>query len=249
MISYRPFFALLAAISALVVAFVLMYSTEFKGGVGGWLNIPRDTENASIRSEFQDKLLDLSYTKEERESNLKAFGLPDPLIRRTLKEITNYERNQLQKIDSLVAEAPDIDQVHKAFCSRSNARRPRYEALKFLVKEDNGRRPLNLDRAEPLNYFEWADTARIEAVFRFLELPEDGNRRDDATMMGIAAVLLEQEELVIDGDAPWGRGAHKWSWEDVVIKWPYADDRVVAYFALLHIFSERVHREGQLCGE
>ena len=249
MISYRPFFAALAALSSILVAVMLIYTTEYTGGVGGWLNIPRDTENAAVRSEVQDKLLDLVYTKANRENNLKAFGLSEALIRRTMADITNYERNHIDRIDALIADAPVIDQVYTAFCSRSNARRPRYEALKFLVDEDNGRRPINIDRAEPLNYFEWADTARVDAVYKVLELPADGNRRDDATLMGVVGVLLEQEDLVIDGDAPWGRGAHKWSWEDVEEKYPYADDRAVAYFALLHIFAERMYREGGLCGE
>lgn len=249
MISYRPFLAVLAAGSAMLVAVMLIYTTEYTGGVGGWLNIPRDTENAAVRSEVQDKLLDLVYTKANRESNLKAFGLSEALIRRTMADITNYERNHIDRIDALIADAPVIDQVYTAFCSRSNARRPRYEALKFLVDEDNGRRPINIDRAEPLNYFEWADTARVDAVYKVLELPADGNRRDDATLMGVVGVLLEQEDVVIDGDAPWGRGAHTWSWEDVEKKYPYADDRAVAYFALLHIFAERMYREGGLCGE
>ncbi|HCH66974.1 MAG: hypothetical protein CL927_15550 [Deltaproteobacteria bacterium] len=250
MTSYRPLLAILAAISAMLVACTLIYTTEFTGGVGGWLNIPRDTENAAIRSEVQDKLLDMIYTKENREDNLKAFGLSDSMIRRTMADITNYERNHLQRMEeSLIEEAPDMDQVYAAFCSRSNARRPRYEALKFLVDEDNGRRPINIDRAQPLNYFEWADTARIDAVYRMLELPTDGNRRDDATLMGVAAILLAQEGVVIDGDAPWGRGVHKWSWEDVEAKYPYVDDRAVAYFALLHVFSELMHKEGALCDQ
>ncbi len=249
MIPYRPILALIAAMSAMLVAGALMYSTEYEGGAGGWLNIPRDEANASITSEFQDKLLDITYNAQNREANLKAFGLPDALVKRTMREIVNYERNHLDRIDALIADAPDVDQVYRAFCSTSNARRPRYEALQFLVDQDNGRRPINLDNAEPLNYFEWANSARIDAVYKILELPKDGNRRDDATLMGVAAVMLEQEDLVIDGDTPWGRGAHKWSWDDVVKKWDYADDRAVAYFALFHIFIERMHREDGLCGE
>ena len=248
MISYRPFLAILAAGSAMLVAAMLIYTTEYTGGVGGWLNIPRDTENAAVRSEVQDKLLDLVYTKANRESNLKAFGLSEALIRRTMADITNYERNHIDRIDALIADAPVIDQVYTAFCSRSNARRPRYEALKFLVDEDNGRRPINIDRAEPLNYFEWADTARVDAVYKVLELPADGNRRDDATLMGVVGVLLEQEDVVIDGDAPWGRGAHTWSGKTSK-KVSRRDDREVAYFALWHIFAERIYREGGLCGE
>ena len=191
MISYRPFLAILAAGSAMLVAAMLIYTTEYTGGVGGWLNIPRDTENAAVRSEVQDKLLDLVYTKANRESNLKAFGLSEALIRRTMADITNYERNHIDRIDALIADAPVIDQVYTAFCSRSNARR-RYEALKFLVDEDNGRRPINIDRAEPLNYFEWAILrASMPCTRSWSSTPTV--TAVNATLMGVVGVLLEQK--------------------------------------------------------
>jgi len=248
LISYRPILALIAAVAAIFVTLRLAYSIEFVGGQNGGMNLPPDEERAETRSVVQDKLIDLVYTKENRKENLKAFGLPTNLVSRTDDAIRNYERNYMDRIDAMIEDAPDTDQVHHAFCGRTNNRRPRYEALRFLVDEDSGRRDaIDVDRVAALNYAEWADRARISGVFKSVELVKDGNRRDDATLMGVSAVLLKEEDRAIEGDAPWGRGSHKWSWEEVVKLHPVAEQRVVRYFALFHIFAERLHKESGLC--
>lgn len=248
MIPYRPILALIAALAAIFVSVRLAYTIEFVGGQNGAMNLPPDEQRAETRSVVQDKLIDIVYSKENREANLVAFGLTEGLVKRTRDAITNYERNHLDRIDAMIDDAPDTDQLHHAFCGRTNNRRPRYEALRFLVDEDSGRRDaIDIDRADALNYFEWADRARISGVYKAVELVKDGNRKDDATLMGIAAILLQEEDRAIEGDAPWGRGSHKWSWDEVVRMHPVAEQRVVRYFSLFHVFAERLHAEGGLC--
>jgi hypothetical protein len=248
MISYRPILALIAAVAAIFVSVRLAYSVEFVGGQNGRMNLPPDEQRAESRSVVQDKLIDIVYSKENRKENLAAFGLPSPLIKQVEWRIVNYERNYIDCIDMMIDDAPDTDQVHHAFCGRTSSARPRYEALRFLVDEDSGRRAaIDIDRADALNYFEWADRARIPGVFKSVELIQDDNRKDDATLMGVAAILLEEEDRAIEGDAPWGRGSHKWDWNEVIRLHTVAEERVVAYFALFHIFAERMHREGGLC--
>lgn len=250
MIPYRPILALIAAVAALFVSARLAYKLEFEGGINGEMNIPPDEEGVVVRSNEQDQLLGLSYVPADRRKNLKAFGLSDPLIDRTMRSIVNYERNSLDRIDALILDAPDLDQVHQAFCGRSNFNRPRYEALKFLVYEKSGRRNvINLDEANGLNYFDWADRAPIAGVYKALELRVEDARKDDATLMGVAAILLKAEDFAIEGDSPWGRGPHKWSWEDVVKKYDGAEELVVMYFAMFHVFAERMYTEDGLCAE
>jgi len=250
MIPWRPILSLIAAVAAIFVAVFLAYSLEFRGGPNGQMNIPPDEQRSGTRSVVQDQLIGLVYTKEDRKKNLKAFGMNQDLIDRTEKLILNYERNHIDRIDAMIADAPDTDQVYRAFCGRTNSKRPRYEALRFLVDEESGSRAaIDIDRADALNYFEWANRARISGVYKAVELVDDGQRKDDATLMGVTAILLSQEDFAIEGDEPWGRGSHKWSWDDVEKKFGFADDRAVRYFALFHIFAERMYAEGGLCDE
>lgn len=246
-IPYRPIMSAIAAVGMMILAGVLSYN-ELSVDEDGQNGIPPDIERVEDLVLVTDALLDIQYTAQDREKNLAAFGLPEPMIRDAVRKMNDYERNSHGRIVDLFESAPDVDTLILAFCSKRSTRRPRYEALHFLVDDKSGdRRAVDLQRTSMLNVQEWSELAAITRVYETLELNRAEQRRDDATLMGLAAILLGQEELALEGDRPWGRGARVWSWEEVHKKWPTIDRRIVEYVALMHVFAEVAWEEGGLC--
>ncbi len=248
MISYRPVLSFIVAVAAIFVTLRLSY-VEIAAGKDG-PSLPPTEARAKTMTKVRDLLLDIRYIEEDREANLKLFGLPDNMIRDAMERMKDYDRNSRLRIDQLIDGAPSIDQLHQAFCSRSSGRRPRYEAMVFLVDEKNGdRRTIDLQATSALEVQDWATTAPINRVYTTLELSESRERPPDATLMGVAAILLGAEDHVLQGDRPWGRGGRVWSWDEVLqnSRWRTADRRVVEYFSLMHVFAESMWREGGIC--
>jgi len=248
MIPYRPILSIIAALAAILFTLRLAWIEMYSGEDGP--SIPPTEAMAGSVSKNRDPMIDIQWTDTDRESNLRAFGFDDAMVKDAVAKMVDYDRNSRPRIDELIEGAPDIDQLHKAFCSQNNNNRPRYEAIHFLVDEESGgRRAIELESTSSLNAQEWAIVAPINAIHQKLELEPGPDRKEDATVMGVAAILLGQEELALDGDRPWGRGSRKWSWEEINEKWSYADARVVEYFALMHVFAESMWREGGLCNQ
>ena len=89
----------------------------------------------------------------------------------------------------------------------------------------------------------------IGDVYGKAELSDE--RREDATKMAIAAILEQREQDVLESYAPWGRGLlpGAWSWTKVNETYPGLSERVVEYFALMHLFVEYATSDEGLCGE
>ena len=60
--------------------------------------------------------------------------------------------------------------------------------------------------------------------------------------------LSPQEQAVLEGQAPWGRGAGSWDWERVLEEHPGVDEQVVQTLALVHVLLEAAFAPEGPCG-
>jgi len=197
-----------------------------------------------------DPLLQVRYTESNRKQNLKVFGLPDRLAKAALDRMRRIEMQHERKIEILLNGAADPNALADALCGETAQVRPRYGALRFLVKEKQSRRdPIRISSVTGLEVAEWALVAPIGDVYAEAELSD--KRQEDATLMALAAILEGSEEDLLEGYKPWGRGIlpGAWSWDGVMKKHPGVDERVVEYIAVMHLFVEKANADGGICGE
>jgi hypothetical protein len=196
----------------------------------------------------EDPLIGLAYNAAQRRANLEQFGLDEDQVATTMDKIERLEaKGQDERIKSMLKNAGDVQALGDALCGQLSDVRPRYAAMRFLVLESGGERDvLNINRASALSAQSWALEAPIAGVYETVELTPA--REEDATRMGVAAVLLRQEDAVLNGRTPWGTGLfNPWSWDDVSDTWPEADALVTDYFALMHLTAEMAQMDGIIC--
>ncbi len=203
------------------------------------------------RVERVDPLLDIKYTKANRKGNLNSLGLEEGEVNRALERLGDLddaqERNR-SMLAMFLDQAGDQTRLDRAFCGSGQVR-PRYAVMSYLIKEEGGKRKaLSLRRVSGLEVEAWSKTARIAEVYGELELASE--RKEDATVMGLAAILLSREQDVIDHSSHWGEGLRgRWSWEKVKKDNPGIDERVIEYLALMHLSLEVATAEGGFCNQ
>lgn len=203
------------------------------------------------RVERVDPLLDIKYTKANRKGNLQSFGLNETELAQALRRLEDLddaqERNR-SMLAMFLDQAGDQTRLDRDFCGSGQVR-PRYAVLGYLIKEEGGKRKaLSLRRVSGLEVEAWSKTARIAEVYGELELASE--RKPDATVMGLAAILLGMEQDVIDHSSHWGEGLRgRWSWDKVKKDFPGVDERIIEYLALLHLSMEVATAEGGFCNQ
>jgi hypothetical protein len=197
----------------------------------------------------EDPLLALQYSAGNREQNMLAFGLDATAAARAVDRIRDLEDRYKEKLVVLLDDAPMPTELADALCGQTREVRPHYGALRFLVEDVGGnRQAIRLQRVTELEEQEWAKVSPILAVYDHVELSEE--RQGDATTMAIAGILSQKEEDVLNSYAPWGRGlAGTWSWKRVQKEHPGIEDKVVEYFAVLHLTVELAMAEDGICGQ
>ncbi|MCP4808171.1 MAG: hypothetical protein GY913_31055 [Proteobacteria bacterium] len=206
------------------------------------------TAEGRVLAKASDPLLNIRYTEAKRESNLEAFGLDEDLVSDTATRIRDYDDRYRTRIEFLFENAGDREALEDALCGQAGVR-PRYGALRYLIEaqKDGSRTPINLQRATTLEWQDWSKGAPIGAVYSEVELVED--RQPDATLMGVAAILTARERDVLERNSPWGPGlAQRWSWTTVMEEEAGIRDKVVKYFAAMHLVVEMATAEGGVCG-
>lgn len=224
-------------------------------GVDGYLvhmeRVAPSEKRVGHIAEKADPLIDLKYIATEREGNLKVFGLSGEALKRGVKRIKDLETEQNKgRLALFLDEINDPDRAADAFCGTGTVGiPPRYALMGYLVKDERGRRDaLDLDRVSRLDREEWSKVVPIDAVYAELEMGDV--REQDATVMGIAAILLEKEQEALERNSPWGSGlGSRWSWEKVRKDNPGIEDRVIEYLALMHLSMEVAMGEGGFCTE
>lgn len=208
----------------------------------------RTTADGRVLAGEVDPLLNLRYSTSQREDNLLAFGMDEELAAEVGTRIRDYEDRYTDRIKYLFENVEEPEALEDALCGQAGVR-PRYGALRYLIEaeKDGSRRPINLQRASQLTWQEWSKGAPIGAVYAELELAEE--RKPDATLMGVAAILTARERDVLEKNSPWGPGlTQRWSWPSVQEEEPGVSDKVVKYFAAMHLIVELATAEDGICG-
>lgn len=206
------------------------------------------TAEGRVLAKASDPLLNIRYTEAKRESNLTEFGLDEKMVADTMTKIRDYDDRYRTRIEFLFENAGDREALEDALCGQAGIR-PRYGALRYLIEEqkDGSRTPINLQRATTLEWQDWSKGAPIGAVYSEVELSED--RQPDATLMGVAGILTVREVDVLERNSPWGPGlAQRWSWDVVMEEEAGVRDKIIKYFAAMHLVVEMATAEGGVCG-
>jgi hypothetical protein len=66
--------------------------------------------------------------------------------------------------------------------------------------------------------------------------------------MAMAAIMTRNEEAVLKGNSPWGTTTlSRWSWDKVKDENPGIEERLIEYFALMHLTVELARGDGGIC--
>ncbi len=222
-------------------------------GVDGYLAFSEDIQGAKEMTSHkvldQDPLYDLAYVPTERLTNLRRFGLSDPEAEDVQRRINGINEDWSAAIKNLLQNAPEPDTLADAVCgSSSRGLPPRWAAMDFLIEQKDGKlRVVELaDYAEMVSQG-WMPDYRVPSVYDRSE--RRASREDDATRMGLAAILSGHHEQLLQGESPWGSGLFGgWSWKEVIQENPGVQETVYAYLGLMHLTIELAQGEGGICG-
>lgn len=233
--NWRPWLIVALLIGVVVVNSALMYFEEVAG----------PEEVAEAKDEVKDKLATIAFTPATRRANFTAFGLPEDLVEATADQAKRVEKRK-DRLVELLREHADV--VGPGLCAGIGSLPQRYAALAFLVAEGEGKREVMA--YDSVTYFEtqeWFDAGLVQDIFNEVELSEEP--REAATAMGVAAILQSQEDSVIEGKSPWGKGlGQRWSLERVFANHGEAKRKLTAYFAFMHVLTEWANQDGGICG-
>ncbi len=235
--SWRFFAVMGTLFAALLVNAVLLFREDISPPVAA-----DDMVNAVLR----DPLSDTVYTPSARVQNFRAFGFDDNLAKATANEAAKITSKYQAFLKDLLAK--DADELGRVLCGGELP--PRYAALEILAAEDAGAiKVIDATRAYALIPQPWFTTAQAPEVFAALELRPD--RKQDATVMGVAALLLRRQDAVFDEERPWAPGLLGGGWGVGALekKYPTVMGQLVQYFALMHVIEEIANGEGGICRE
>jgi hypothetical protein len=200
-----------------------------------------------------DALAGLQYNPSARESNFKSMGFDAGQITKIMAEISGLEQRLhigqagSDQIAYLIEQTDDSNAIENAFCGRYAELPSRYAAMEFLVDESQGElRVRDLAQMNQFDAQDWWGSAHALSVVAAVELVSE--RHEDATRMGLAAVLARQAEAVTAGKAPWGTSLwNNWSWEDCAKRYESVGSKLIRYAASMHLVLENANGEAGIC--
>ena len=236
-VNWRMFFAFLWMFLAASASNFLLYQEQISG--------VEKTAKQLVRAE--DPLLSMRHIEADRLENMKKFGLEPAVAEAAVRKLKDLEQQSGPRLEALLKDAANPDGLANALCGETADVRPRYGALKYLVSEEKGRRQtVNLRRISGIEEQDWYTTSPVSEVYAEVELLAE--RQPDATLMGIAAILLGREKDVLEQNSPWGQGiALQWSWSKVKAENSGIQELLVEYFATMHLAVELAQKEGGIC--
>jgi len=244
----RPIIVVATVLLALGLNVYLGY-TELTPDEEGRTGIAPDELTVRHKVRKEDPLFDLQYLPARRLPNFKdAYGMPERLAKRAVDRAVMIDDEYSRKLGLMLRDSEDPTRLLDAICGVTSESRPRYSMLRYLVVQEGDERvPVDLKRTSELALQEWGVLAPIDTVYETLEFADD--RHPDATLMGIAAVLVGAEEKVTKAQAPWGSGGlgRSWDWEQVVKEYPGIEAKVVEYVAMMHVATEMAQSSEGLC--
>lgn len=205
------------------------------------------TSQQEVVENYEDQLADVLYVEAERERNLGRFGFDEQLLRQANRQFKRLERYRPQ-LTAQLKDAEDQLLIAEIFCPRdSSSVRPRYAAVRLLIKEEGGKRDVVAPRVDlKLVEQEWSMTLPLLDIYESIEKTKED--LSNSTAMVVAAFLTKNEEALIRRIEPWGRALDgSWDWEAVREKYPKIEGQMVDYISLMHFMTEIANDEDGIC--
>ena len=213
--------------------------------------IPRSETNVAAGDAPDPLAGKLSFVSSaDRKNNFQRILVQEDLVKKAMKTIARYDDTDgltRNRLDDLLRSVEEDEALGSALCTPEKLP-SRYAMLPFLITGSGQRlEVVNLKTVGGLELGEWSASARIEGVYEAVELVDDPE--PDASLMGIAAILLNQQDDAISRLEPWGRGRN-WDWEGVEKTSRTATDLITSYVALYQLISEVAFESADgYCGE
>lgn len=192
---------------------------------------------------IEEPLRTLQYLPNNRRANFEIMGMTPDLADAAAVQISRWERQGERLVRLMEEQSPELTDV---FCPSERLPQP-YAALRYLVEEENGVRTV-VDPIKLRHYdtHEWYDRSLVPALYDHFERTQ--NRKPDATLMGVSAVLVGREMDALDGTAPWSLGlVGSWGFSRLVKKQPRVQTVAIEYFALMHFLTEMANSQRGIC--
>jgi hypothetical protein len=229
---WRPWVIFSILMITLLVNSVLLYQER----------VPTPNQIQEVTANI-DVLRLVQYTKAQRRQNFRGmFGMTDELANETAKRMNKYS-GQKSRFEKMMKDDPTV--AAAVFCVRDFGPPPPYAALELLVREENARRnTISVGRLLKFEKQPWYANAPVDSVYKAAEMRE--NRRDDATLMGVSALLLSREPDIIENRSPFSQGSFgSWSFNKLQHdpKSAKITDMVRDYFSLMYFMAELANEQ------
>lgn len=239
--NWRPW----VVVATLFLAFVMnvtMFATED-------MKPPAKNNDPSVIP--SDRILtDMIFVPENRRDNFKMMGMSDDMADKAVAMSKREYKERKEMLQSVLKTQEDL--LGRIFCKSADPP-TRYAALSVLVVPDGGgRRALQASEIAELAGQDWYAQAPVRDVYVQLELADDGDYNVDATVMGVSALILGEQDKVINREYPWGKAnslTNGWSFSGVQSKYQSKkiNDTLIDYFAVMEIMTEIARQENGIC--
>jgi hypothetical protein len=222
---WRPWVVSSLLVLAVVFNSVLMYLER----------LPTPEVRDELNKLYDEPLRKLTYLPGNRRNNLKVMGMTDDLADAAANHAARFapQTERFRKmLEEHSAEMTDI------LCPSEKLPQP-YSMLAYLVYEDNAvRYVVDPGTMQKLERNSWFDTENIPGLYDAFERVE--NRRTEASLMAVAAVLLNREDAALEGVSPWyrGRGIGSWGFQRLQNSEPRITALAIEYFGFMHFLTE-----------
>lgn len=235
--NWRPWLVAAALMAALILNTALLVTEDVRP--------PEKQQGPTVA--ITDRHMKMTYSANNRLPNFKAFGMDESMAEAANKKAIKLQQDRGKRWGQLLDE--NKAETVAVFCPTSTGVPARYAAMSMIVvEEEDGRRPIEPQELTEFKVQEWYTVAQVKDTYDAIELADD--YQTDGTVMGIAALLLTEEDKVIEGESPWGTGLMtKWSFTSMLDQ--YQDKKIrqklVDYFATMHLLTEMANGENGIC--
>ena len=201
------------------------------------------SEQAKVTSAVHDPLLQKPFSARTRRQNFKSYGMTPDQVDDTERQAKYIFDQRGELITTLLDE--HADDAVQVFCPGKISER--YRALSVLVVDKDGTlEVLEAGKVRAFTPQPWFKPDVVGQVYDKLERQKE--HHGDATVMGVSAILLQQEPAVFNEASPWGSGLLSgWSYKKMLRENADMDGMLTRYFALMHVITEIAHRPEGIC--
>jgi hypothetical protein len=236
--NWRPWMVVLALALCLVFSLALVVQEP----------IP-DLEVKEEVTLDDEPLRHLNYVPSARLNNFLEMGMDEELAQTTSALVAGLQPNRERYLKLLDEQALEVG---VAFCPSPSGLPQPYAAMQFLVVQEAGKRDV-VDALGGLFRFEvqpwYTKDGRAPQVYNTLE--RTARRKQDATLMGVSAVLLSREEDAIRERGPWATsllgGVGFGAFATLKSENPRIAQLAAEYFALVHYLTELANEQDGIC--